>query len=592
MQTFGSWLVTLLAASAELASALPQRLDTVQPTRRTSGQTMSVPVTHNLNRRSKYAHPALARAKALRKFGGDMPANVQAVVDRFALSLKRGDEQGSVSTSATSEDTEWITSISVGTPAQTLPMDFDTGSSDLWVMGASTSGTSGHTTYNANTSTSAEVMSGASWTISYGDGSSSSGDVYTDAVTIGNLTVTKQAVEVATTLSSEFTSDTALSGLVGLAMSSINTVKPTAQQTWFDNIKSSLASPLFTADLKHGEQGSYNFGYIDSSAYTGDIYYADLVTGSTYGGFWSFVATGYSVGTNASSASSSSASTSSATSVSTLSATSFSTSSATSFSTSTTLATTANNDAPLSSSSASTPLPTATITLSEITATGSPVTPTSDASGGHGGGHGGGHNGGFGGGYEDEGDSSSSSGWGEFGESDGDDGLAEAFGELAAYAGLDNIDGVDGPDWFVKEKRGTKTTPAKRTTTASTTAITGIADTGTTLLMLPDAVVAAYYAEVNNATDSTQEGGYIFPCDATLPDFTFNVGEGSITVPGEYLNFEPISTGSSQCYGGLQSDSGIGIAIFGDVALKSALVVFDSGNSRLGWAAKKSLLFS
>lgn len=216
------------------------------------------------------------------------------------------------------------------------------------------------------------------------------------------------------------------------------------------------------------------------------------------------------------------------------------------------------------------------------------MTPTPYAGGGYDGGYGGG----YGGGPEDEGDSSSSSGWNEYGESDSDDGLAEALGELAGYAGLDDLDGADGSDWFVKEKRGTKTTPAKRTTTASTTAITGIADTGTTLLMLPDAVVAAYYAEVTNATDSSQEGGYIFPCDATLPDFTFNVGEGSITVPGEYLNFEPLSTGSSQCYGGLQSDSGIGIAIFGDVALKSALVVFDSGNSRLGWAAKKSLLLS
>ncbi|PSR81611.1 aspartic peptidase domain-containing protein [Coniella lustricola] len=390
---------------------------------------MSVPVKHNLNRRANLAHPALARAKALRKFGGTMPANVQSVVDRFSLSLKRGDEQGTVATAATTEDTEWITSISVGTPAQTLPMDFDTGSSDLWVMGASTSGTSGHTTYNANTSTSAEAMSGATWTISYGDGSSSSGDVYTDVVTIGNLTVSQQAVEVATTLSSEFTSDTALSGLVGLAMSSINTVKPTAQQTWFDNIKSNLASPLFTADLKHGEQGSYNFGYIDSSAYTGSIYYADLVTSSTYAGFWSFVSNGYSVGSNT-------------------------------------------------------------------------------------------------------------------------------------------------------------------TTTTGSTAVTGIADTGTTLLMLPDAVVAAYYAEVSSAVDSEQEGGYIFSCDATLPDFTFNVGEGSITVPGEYLNFEAISTGSSSCYGGLQSDSGIGISIFGDVALKAALVVFDSGNSRLGWAAKASLNLS
>lgn len=528
MQTFGAYLVAVLAASAELASALPSKMVLVEPRGQEEARTLSVPVQHNINRRKNLAHPALAYAKALKKFNATLPAHVQAVVDRFALpTTKRADEEGTVSAASVDSDTEFVASISVGTPAQVLPMDFDTGSSDLWVMGAGVSGTSGHTTYDSSSSSTAKKLASDTWSISYGDGSSSSGDVYTDTVTIGNLTFAEQAVEVATTISSEFTSDTSISGLVGLAQSSINTVTPTKQKTWFDNIKASLASPLFTADLKHDTTGSYNFGYIDAAAHTGTVYYAPLITTGDYAGFWSFAASGYTVGTSTSTSSSSGASgTSSAGSATTASASS----------------------------------PTG------VSGTGSSSSGSSS--------------GGFGG-FGDSGDDSSSSvpDYGSYSSSDGWAAQAEAEAEALANA------------WgFKKEKKSaggaTRTTAGKQSVTRADTAITGIADTGTTLLMLPDTVVSDYYSQVSGASDSTEEGGYIFSCDATLPDFSFNIGEGSITVPGTYINFQPVSTGSSSCYGGIQSDSGIGMAIFGDIALKAALVVFDSGNSQVGWAAK------
>jgi len=114
--------------------------------------------------------------------------------------------------------------------------------------------------------------------------------------------------------------------------------------------------------------------------------------------------------------------------------------------------------------------------------------------------------------------------------------------------------------------------------------IDGIADTGTTLLYLPSSVVSAYYAQVSGAKNDLNAGGYTFPCSASLPAFTFGVGSARIVVPSEYINYAPY-TGST-CFGGIQSSSGIGINIFGDVALKSAYVVFDSTGPRIGWASK------
>ena len=98
----------------------------------------------------------------------------------------------------------------------------------------------GHTEFNPSLSSTWKAKSGYTWDISYGDGSSASGTVGTDTVTIGGVTVTGQAgklqtisrfnssltalsVEIATEISSEFVSDTGDNGLVGLAFDSINT---------------------------------------------------------------------------------------------------------------------------------------------------------------------------------------------------------------------------------------------------------------------------------------------------------------------------------------------------------------------------------
>lgn len=260
-------------------------------------------------------------------------------------------------------------------------------------------------------------MTGSSWEIQYGDGSGASGVVYTDNVEVGGITVKGQAVEVASKISAQFLQDTSNDGLFGLGFSSINTVSPSPQTTWFDSAISQglFEQNLFTVDLKHGQPGTYDFGYIDDSKYTGGIIYTNINSAQ---GFWEFTGTGYGIG-----------------------------------------------------------------------------------------------------------------------------------------------------DGYFQEQ-----------------AIDAIADTGTTLLLMDDSIVEDYYSQVTGAGMDATQGGYVFPCSAELPDFVLGIGSGQATIPSSLITLGSI--GGSQCFGGLQSNQGIGLSIYGDVFLKAVLAVFDADNERFGFATK------
>lgn len=130
-----------------------------------------------------------------------------------------------------------------------------------------------HAIFNASKSSTFKTTS-STWQISYGDGSSASGTVGTDNVTIGGLTIKNQAVELAKTLSTEFASDSS-DGLLGLAWPTINTVKPTPVATPVENMITQDDIPsnmeLFTAylgswrDTADPDKGQsfYTFGFID-----------------------------------------------------------------------------------------------------------------------------------------------------------------------------------------------------------------------------------------------------------------------------------------------------------------------------------------
>lgn len=422
-----------LANAAPYPESLSKRASTV-----TGNSKFTVPQGQPKFPGKKIAGPIeLARVYGkYARHGATAPADVTSAAAKAA-----GSDDGTVPADPEQYDQAYLEAVSIG--GQTLNLDFDTGSSDLyvytdsamhlrllmsakllildrWVFSSELPANqqTNHAIYNPASSSTSQQLAGETWSISYGDGSSASGNVYTDTVKVGGTSVTAQAVELASTISSQFAQDQS-DGLLGLAFSSINTVTPDQQKTFFTNAESQLSAPLFTANLKKGAPGSYNFGYIDNSEYTGAITYTAVDSSK---GFWGFTASGYTVGT----------------------------------------------------------------------------------------------------------------------------------------------------------------------ASAVTESVAAIADTGTSLLLLPDDIVAAYYAQVENSQNSSADGGYIFACGVTLPDITIQIEGYAAVVPGSFMNYAPVSAGSASCFGGIQSDAGVGFSIFGDVFLKSQFVVFSdaSGGAQLGFAAK------
>lgn len=166
---------------------------------------------------------------------------------------------GEVSATPQLFDVEYLAPVQIGTPPQTLNLNFDTGSSDLWVFSSETPQQSrgGQKIFEIEKSSSAQRLANNTWAISYGDGSRSSGNVYLDVVSVGGVNVFNQAVESATSVSSSFISDAASSGLLGLAFDKLNTVKPSKQKTFITNALESLEMGLFTANLKKSERMSF-----------------------------------------------------------------------------------------------------------------------------------------------------------------------------------------------------------------------------------------------------------------------------------------------------------------------------------------------
>ncbi|EOO02618.1 putative aspartic endopeptidase protein [Phaeoacremonium minimum UCRPA7] len=208
------------------------------------------------------------------------------------------DEVGDVTAEDQQNDSMYLCEVEIGTPPQKFKLDFDTGSSDLWVFSTELSKSlqKGHNIFDASKSSTFKKMSGSSWKISYGDGSSASGDVGTDLVNIGGLKIENQAVELAKTLAAQFAQGTG-DGLLGLAFPSINTITPEPQNTPVANMISQgdipkdaeLFTSAFYSSRDEAPNSFYTFGYVEEDLVKDqEISWTDIDNSE---GFWMFPST-------------------------------------------------------------------------------------------------------------------------------------------------------------------------------------------------------------------------------------------------------------------------------------------------------------
>ncbi|WRT69985.1 uncharacterized protein IL334_006978 [Kwoniella shivajii] len=183
-------------------------------------------------------------------------------------------------------DVLYYGNINIGTPSQSLSVDFDTGSADLWFP----VGCSNCQSQQFDSSKSSTFKSTSqSFAVQYGSGSVS-GNLAQENVMIANTMVQGQYFGAVNSESSDFQGNPN-SGVMGMAFSSISS---SGKPTYFENLISNKAvsSPLFGFHMTRRQaQGSQLcIGCYDSSKFTGSISWVPVIS-QTY---WSVSMTSFS----------------------------------------------------------------------------------------------------------------------------------------------------------------------------------------------------------------------------------------------------------------------------------------------------------
>ena len=172
----------------------------------------------------------------LQKLGRNANGVAQACEQVLAKKDASGNT-GDVPAEDVQNDVQYLAEVGLGTPAQNLRLNFDTGSSDLWCWSTELPSTlqsegkkTGHAIFDASKSSTWKDSPGQTWQMQYEDGSTARGDVGTDTLLIGGLSIENQAIERASQLSEQFRQSEG-DGLLGLAFGKINMVKPDHVET-------------------------------------------------------------------------------------------------------------------------------------------------------------------------------------------------------------------------------------------------------------------------------------------------------------------------------------------------------------------------
>ncbi|KUI63288.1 putative aspartic-type endopeptidase OPSB [Cytospora mali] len=188
-------------------------------------------------------------------------------------------KRGTVTANLDNEETLYFINATLGTPAQSLRLHLDTGSSDLWVNTASSTLCSQKSqpcsfsgTYDANSSSTYEYV-GSWFNISYVDGSGASGDYVTDNITVGGTTLTDFQFGIGYTSSSS-------QGILGIGYAVNEVQVGRAQLAAYENLPAKMAASgaiasnaysLWLNDLD-ANTGQILFGGVDTDQFTGELY--------------------------------------------------------------------------------------------------------------------------------------------------------------------------------------------------------------------------------------------------------------------------------------------------------------------------------
>jgi len=187
------------------------------------------------------------------------------------------------------DNAQYYGEVSIGTPAQTFTVVFDTGSSNLWVPSSQCSWTDiacwFHHTYDHDKS-STYVANGTSFDIEYGSGSLT-GFLSQDDVTLGGLTVKGQVFAEATNQPGITFLVAQFDGILGMAFQriSVDGVVPVWQNLVAQGkVSQNLFSFWLNRDSSASQGGELVLGGTDPNHYTGDVFWVPLAN-ETY---WEF----------------------------------------------------------------------------------------------------------------------------------------------------------------------------------------------------------------------------------------------------------------------------------------------------------------
>jgi cathepsin D len=185
----------------------------------------------------------------------------------------------------------WEGTISVGTPPVSFTVDFDTGSSDLFLPASNcNTNCAGHTLWTTSKSSTAKSL-GKSYSLAFGDGSTVSGTQFSDTVTIAGLTATAQDVGASTVYSTGFAlANFPPDGLMGMGFEQISVFGSSGV---FQTLVSEGKTTAGSFSFKLSTSGSELFlGGTNPAKFTGSFTFAPVTTV----GFWQVNLAAASVG--------------------------------------------------------------------------------------------------------------------------------------------------------------------------------------------------------------------------------------------------------------------------------------------------------